>query len=295
MHNVVSYKDRPHRNGKRNSERPYPLKNPFRPLRAIIAHIRSETTDVKTYGFLLDGTLHTPKPGQFNMIGYPGVGEAPISFSSIFPNGRFEHTVRAVGRVTKFIERSNQGDEIFVRGPYGTIWPLNEAVGADVILIAGGLGLAPIRPAVHEILRNRKSFGRVTLIYGTRSPADILFRDEIEAWRRDIEVLLTVDKVPSGSTWNYHSGLVTELLDATATVAEKTFALICGPEIMMRFVSRGLFMKGMLPSRVYVSLERRMKCGFGQCGHCQHGSMFVCKDGPIFLYKDVSMFPDGLL
>jgi NAD(P)H-flavin reductase len=295
MHNVVSYEDRPHGNGKRNSERSDPLKNPFRPLSATITYIKSETTDVKTYGFLPDGSLRNPKPGQFNMIGYPGVGEAPISFSSISSNGRFEHTVRAVGKVTKFIERFKQGDEIFVRGPYGTIWPLNEAAGADVVLIAGGLGLAPIRPAIHEILRNRKSFGRVILIYGTRSPADILFRDEIEAWRRDIEVLLTVDKVPPGSTWNYHSGLVTELLDTAVTAVERTFALICGPEIMMRFVSRGLLMRGISPSRVYVSLERRMKCGFGQCGHCQHGSMFVCKDGPIFLYKDVSVFPDGLL
>jgi len=271
------------------------LKNPFRPLKAVITDIKSETGDVKTYGISVDGTLYNPKPGQFNMLGYPGVGEAPISFSSIFSDNKFEHTVRTVGRVTRFIEKFKEGDEIFVRGPYGTSWPLNKSVGGDIILIAGGLGLAPIRPVIRKILGERGSFGRVTLIYGARSPAEMLFRDEIKVWRKAIEVLLTVDEVPSDNTWDYHIGLVTELLDDTASVPERTVALICGPEIMMRFVSRGLFLKGFLPSRVYVSLERRMKCGIGQCGHCQHGSVFVCKDGPIFLYRDVKMFPDGLL
>ena len=271
------------------------MKNPFRPLRAVVTGIKQETRDVKTYSLELDGALYSPKPGQFNMVGYPGVGEAPLSFSSIFSGSKFEHTVRSVGKVTRFIERFKEGDGIFVRGPYGTSWPLRESAGADVILIAGGLGLAPMRPLIYEILNKRDSFGSVTLIYGARSPADILFSDEIGRWRKSIEVLLTVDEISTDHTWNYHIGLVTELLDDIGTSPEKSFALICGPEIMMRFVARGLFFRGFPPSRVYVSLERRMKCGIGQCGHCQHGSMFVCKDGPVFLYKDVNLFPDGLL
>ncbi len=271
------------------------MKNPFSPLRAVISDIRLETRDVKTYSILLDGALYNPKPGQFNMIGYPGVGEAPISFSSIISNSNFQHTIKAVGRVTGFIERFEKGDEIFVRGPYGSIWPLNETIGENILLIAGGVGLAPIRPLIHEILSKIDSFGRVILIYGARSPVDILFMDEINVWRKGIEVLLTVDEVPSNITWNYNIGLVTELLDNITLVPERTFAFVCGPEIMMRFVSRGLFLKRLLPSRVYVSLERRMKCGIAQCGHCQHGSKFVCKDGPVFLYKDVNIFPDGLL
>jgi len=271
------------------------LKSAFRPLRAVITDVTSETRGVKTYGIALDGTLADPKPGQFNMVGYPGVGEAPISFSSIFSGSRFEHTIRAIGRVTRFIERFKEGDEMFVRGPYGSNWPLHEYVGQDIVLIAGGLGLAPLRPVIHEVLSERASFGRVTLIYGARNPDDLLFRDEIAVWRKEIEVLLTVDEVRHPGSWTHHVGLVTDLLGDAASVPERTFALICGPEIMMRFVARGLFLKGFDPARVYVSLERRMRCGIGHCGHCQQGSVFVCKDGPIFLYRDVYAFPDGLL
>lgn len=271
------------------------MKNPFEPIRAVVTDIKSETEDVKTYSILSDGSLYNPKPGQFNMVGHAGVGEAPISFSSIFSGSKFGHTIRAAGRVTKFIEKLKKGDEIFVRGPYGSCWPLDESIGGDVVLVAGGVGLAPIRPVIHEILDKRDSFGRVTLIYGARNPADILFNDEIRIWRKYVEVLLTVDEVPADVVWDYNVGLVTELLDDMALARERTFAFVCGPEIMMRFIARGLFLKGFFPSKVYVSLERRMKCGIGQCGHCQHGTKFVCKDGPIFPYKDVSIFPDGLL
>lgn len=271
------------------------MKNPFEPIRAVVTDIKSETRDVKTYGILLNGSLYNPQPGQFNMIGYAGVGEAPISFSSIFSDSKFEHTIRSVGRVTKFIEKLKEGDEIFVRGPYGSIWPLEQSIGGDIVLVAGGVGLAPLRPVIHEILSKRDSFGRVILIYGARSPADILFRDEIRIWRKYIETLLTVDEVPANATWGYNTGLVTELLDKASLVRERTVAFVCGPEIMMRFIARGLFLKGFFASKVYISLERRMKCGIGQCGHCQHGTKFICKDGPIFPYKDVHIFPDGLL
>ena len=271
------------------------MKTPLLPLRAVITGIQRETEDVRTYSLSLEDSLYSAKPGQFNMVGYPGIGEAPISLSSIVSKGRFQHTIRAVGRVTKFIERFKEGDDLYLRGPYGSCWPLEDATGKDILLVAGGVGVAPLRPVVQEILRRRDSFEKVTLIYGSRSPDNMLFLSEIDMCRKDIEVFLTVDEVPPHMKWDYDVGLVTQLLDKAMLNPIKTFAFICGPEIMMLFISRGLFMRGFLPSRVYVSLERRMKCGIAQCGHCQHGSKFVCKDGPVFLYRDVSRLPDGLL
>jgi NAD(P)H-flavin reductase len=271
------------------------LKNPFEPVRAVISDIKSETADVKTYSVVLDRSLQKPKPGQFNMVGDAGVGEAPISFSSISSGSEFKHTIRAVGRATRFVNGLKEGDGLFVRGPYGTCWPVDKSVGKDILLIAGGVGLAPLRPVIYEILGRRASFGKVALVYGARRPADILFGDEMMTWGKYIEVLLTVDEVPAGAGWTYNTGLVTELLDNMSLVPERTMAFVCGPEIMMRFIARGLFLKGIFAPQVYVSLERRMKCGIGQCGHCQHGDKFVCKDGPVFMYNDVNMFPDGLL
>ncbi len=271
------------------------MKSPFLPVRALITGIKKETEDTKTYSLLLEDSSYTAQPGQFNMLGYPGVGEAPISFSSIVSEGRFQHTIRSVGRVTEFIDRFNEGDVMYVRGPYGSYWPLDTAIGNDILLVAGGVGFAPLRPVVQEILKRRDSFGTVTLIYGSRSPDNMLFMNEIDTWGKDMSIFLTVDEVPSNMKWDHEVGLVTKLLDKTAFNPVRTFAFICGPEIMMLFVSRGLFIRGFLPSHVYVSLERRMKCGIAQCGHCQHGGTFVCKDGPVFLYKDVSRLADGLL
>jgi NAD(P)H-flavin reductase len=292
---MVPDRDRPYRNSEKNPEESGALKNPFEPIRAVVSDIKLETVDVKTYRVIPDRSLYSPKPGQFNMVGLAGVGEAPISFSSISSGSEFEHTIRSVGRVTKFLEKLKKGDEIFVRGPYGSCWPLDKSVGQDVVLVAGGVGLAPIRPVIHEILSKRDFFGRVALIHGARRPADILFSHELRTWKKYIDVLLTVDEVPADVVWDYNIGLVTELLDNMSLSPERTFAFVCGPEIMMRFIARGLFLKGLFASKVYISLERRMKCGIGQCGHCQHGTKFVCKDGPIFLYKDVNIFPDGLL
>ena len=292
---MVPHKDRSHRDGKRDPEESYSLRSSLFPLRAEITAIKRETEGTKTYSLFLENSLYKAKPGQFNMVGYPGVGEAPISLSSNVTNGGFQHTIRAVGKVTKFIDRLKRGNEIYLRGPYGTWWPLESAVGKDIILAAGGLGLAPIRPAIQEIVRKRNSFGKVTLIYGARNPDSIPFRDEFNLWSNDLEVLSTVDEVPSHVKWDHSIGLVTQLLDKVALKLEKTFVFICGPEIMMLFISRGLFLRGFPPSRVFVSLERRMKCGIAQCGHCQHGGRFVCKDGPIFPHRDISRLPDGIL
>ena len=270
------------------------MRTPLLPLKAIITDIKVEAEDVKSYSLSLEDPSFSARPGQFNMVGYPGVGEAPISLSSTVFVGSFQHTIKAVGRVTKFIDTFKKGDEIYLRGPYGTYWPLYDAVGKDILLVAGGVGIAPIRPVIQELISWRDTFGKITLIYGARNPASMLFVYEFNVWRNYIDVLLTVDEVPRRTQWDYSTGLVTDLLDKVALNPEKTFSFICGPEIMMLFISKALFLRRFSPSMVYVSLERRMKCGIAQCGHCQHGSKFVCKDGPVFPYKDVSKLPDGL-
>ncbi len=270
--------------------------NPLRPVKAILKKIRRETADVKTYtvqvGEEFPGEL---SPGQFNMVGYPGVGEAPLSFSSLRDDGCIEHTVRVVGAVTASIDKMTEGDELLLRGPYGQGWPMDRAGAGDLLLVAGGLGLAPLRPVIREVLKNRDSFGDVFLLYGARNEKNLLFMDEYEAWRKAISFHLTVDELVTGERWSHSVGLITGLLDSVKFGGGKTQAFVVGPEMMMRFVCRGLMMRGVHPSKISVSLERRMKCGIAQCGHCQHVGFFVCKDGPVFTYKEVAGLMDGLL
>ena len=268
--------------------------NPIRPSTVRISAIRSEIEEVKTYSFSV-GRQFTARPGQFNMVGYPGVGEAPISFSTVPKNGVFEHTVKAVGRVTQFLDGLKEGDELLLRGPYGKGWPMKKAEGKDILLIAGGVGLAPIRPVLHAIFDNRSLYGDVSLIYGARNEKNLLFMNAMEKWSKKIAVYLTVDEVIKSGTWKHNVGLVTALLDNVKIRPDQAVSFICGPEIMMRFISRGLIMNGMKQSNLYVSMERRMKCGIGHCGHCQHYGLFVCKDGPVFSYNEVKGYPDGML
>jgi sulfhydrogenase subunit gamma (sulfur reductase) len=268
--------------------------NPIRPFTARISAIQTEIEGVKTYSFPVEAQF-TARPGQFNMVGYPGVGEAPVSFSTVPKNGVFEHTVKAVGRVTQFLDGLKEGDELLLRGPYGKGWPMKKAEGKDILLIAGGVGLAPIRPVLHAIFENRSRYGDVSLIYGARNEKNLLFMNAMDKWSKEIAVYLTVDEVIKPGTWKHNVGLVTALLDNVQIRPEQAVSFICGPEIMMRFISRGLIMIGMKQGNLYVSMERRMKCGIGHCGHCQHFGLFVCKDGPVFSYNEVKGYPDGVL
>ena len=268
--------------------------NPIRPSTVRISGIQSEIEEVKTYSFSANAQF-TARPGQFNMVGYPGVGEAPVSFSTVPKKGFFEHTVKAVGRVTQFLDGLKEGDELLLRGPYGKGWPMKKAEGKDILLIAGGLGLAPIRPVLQAILENRALYGDVSLIYGARNEKNLLFMNAMDKWSKEIAVYLTVDEVMEAGTWKHNVGLVTALLDKVKIRPEQSVSFICGPEIMMRFISRGLIMNGMKQDNLYVSMERRMKCGIGHCGHCQHYGLFVCKDGPVFSYNEVKGYPDGVL
>jgi NAD(P)H-flavin reductase len=253
----------------------------YLPTPMTIARATRELADVFTW------TFDTPAgfgfaPGQFNMLYLHGIGEVAISISGDpVDRERLSHTIRAVGSVTRAMDRLAAGDVIGVRGPYGSAWPLDAIRGRDVVVIAGGLGLAPLRPAILGLLARRADYGRVVVLYGARTPADLLFRDELERWRGRFDVRLeaTVDR--AGRDWLGPVGVVTRLLD-DVPIDPSNAALVCGPEIMMRFAVRELERRGMRPDGIWVSLERSMKCGIGTCGHCQLAGSFVCKDGPVF-------------
>lgn len=228
------------------------------------------------------------KPGQFNMLYVFGIGEVPMSISGdpTRPD-LLVHTTRDVGAVTQAMHRLRTGAFIGVRGPFGTPWPIERVIGKDVVLIAGGIGIAPLRPVLYEIASHRQDFGAVILLYGTRSPEDIVFRRELEHWRAadGVDVFLTVDHAMGA--WPGHVGVVTALIPQAPFDPINTVALLCGPEVMMRFSADGLRKRGVPQDAIYLSMERNMKCAVGFCGHCQFGPSFVCKDGPVFVYERV--------
>ncbi len=231
--------------------------------------------------------------GQFNMLYTFGCGEIPISISGNPDKPqRLVHTIRAVGGVTRAMKKLKKGDTIGVRGPYGSAWPVQAAEGNDVIIIAGGIGLAPLRPAIYSILNNREKYGKFILLYGARTPKDILFEKQLREWRGrfDMQVLITVDHAVG--TWKGNIGVVPDLIKRVSFDADSTVAMVCGPEIMMRFCVIGLRNRGIEHDRIFVSMERNMKCGIGLCGHCQYGPEFICKDGPVFPFSRIQKLFD---
>jgi NAD(P)H-flavin reductase len=257
------------------------------PLPLTVRAVVGETAEASTV--VLDdraGALAAPVPGQFNML-YPfAVGEAAISLSAL-ADGLLTHTVRSVGPVSEALRRLEPGTQVGVRGPFGRGWPMARARGRDVVVVAGGIGLAPLRPAIHAVLAERAAFGRVLVLYGARSPADRLFIDELERWdaRDDVDLAVTVDYADGG--WRGRVGFVTALLPHIRFDPDRTIAMMCGPEAMMRAVASALTARGVPAGDVHLSLERNMKCGVGTCGHCQLGPVFVCKDGPVFTFAEV--------
>lgn len=242
-----------------------------------------ETLDgEETAGFL---------PGQFNMITMLNTGEVPISISGD-PNDRqvLVHTIRAYGSVTSRMQFLKPGAIVGLRGPYGTAWPLADMTGHDVLLCAGGIGMAPLRPVLYAILAQREAFGRVTLLYGERTPGDLVYRRQMEQWRGrfDMEIRVTVDS--ARQSWRGNVGVVTTLMTHLPVDPLRTVALLCGPEIMMRVAIATLSGLGVADNRIIVSMERNMKCGIGLCGHCQLGPLFVCTQGPVFPYPDVQAY-----
>lgn len=264
--------------------------DPMLPVPYALRRVSRETPD--TFTLLLEpqngGLVESFQPGQFSMLWAFGVGEVPISISGDPANAtRLAYTIRSVGHATQALVTGRAGISVGVRGPFGAGWPVEAARGRDVVIVAGGIGLAPLRPTIYRVLRNRDEYGRLVILYGTRRPADLLFRRELASWarQRETQVLTTVD---SGDLdWRGHVGVVTALFRHVQLRSSQSLAMVCGPEIMMRFVARELEARGMAPSDIYLSMERNMKCAIGFCGHCQWGPHFICKDGPVFPYSRI--------
>jgi NAD(P)H-flavin reductase len=264
------------------------------PYWAEILEITPEAAGVSTYWLKFkDKTVQENyrfSPGQFNMVYLPGYGEAAISISSSPAKPEIiGHTIRFVGNVTRAISRLRRGDVLGLRGPFGHAWPIAENTGRDVVIAAGGIGLAPLRPVIYHILEHRADFGKVSLIYGARTPTDLLYLGEYDAWRKqDVEVLVTVDR--GDEKWTGQVGVVPMLFYRLRLQPENSLILTCGPEIMMRFVVFEGLARRVPESRIFVSLERNMKCGQGFCGHCQIGPYFICKEGPVFHFDQLASF-----
>jgi len=264
--------------------------DPMLPRVARVARRVRELADTWTLELVAAEGERLPgyAPGQFTMMYLFGVGEIPVSISGDAADARrLVQTVRAVGKVSEAVTRLSKGATLGLRGPFGTAWPVEEGYGRDVVVIAGGLGLAPLRPALYQLRRERQKLGRLVLLYGTRRPDDILFRRELEGWRRqlDMEIEVTVDH--AGADWRGHVGVVTGLIPRLRIDVENAVALVCGPEIMMRFAAGALHDIGVPEAAIHLSLERNMKCAVGLCGHCQLAGSFVCKDGAVMRYDRV--------
>lgn len=262
---------------------------PMLPRLYTVQRRRRETSDTFTLELAAkNGATVAYNAGQFNMLYVFGVGEVPISISGDPDRPQtLVHTTRAVGTVTRALRGVQRGQTVGLRGPFGSHWPVQEAVGKDVVLIAGGIGLAPLRPVLYHVLARRQQYGKIVLLYGTRTPEDLLYRRQLEQWRArfDVEVGVTVDHA-TGS-WRGNVGVVTRLIARASFDPSDSIAMVCGPEVMMRFTIMELLKGGLAEEQVFVSMERNMKCAIGFCGHCQFGPTFVCKDGPVMRYDRI--------
>jgi NAD(P)H-flavin reductase len=262
------------------------------PVPAQIINVRQETGDIFTLVLQRrEGNALPFLPGQFNMLYAFAVGEAAISISGDPHQADYmAHTIRAVGSVTNALAKMQTGDVVGIRGPFGTPWPIEAALGRDLLLISGGIGLAPLRPVLHHVLRRRNDFARVLLLHGSRTPADILYASELAHWqsRKDLQVLITVDR--ADTSWSGRVGVVPSLVRKAVFDVQTALAFICGPEVMMRFALAELQARGVGNDQIFVSLERNMQCAVGFCGHCQFGPEFVCMDGPTFRYDRIEKF-----
>ena len=270
-----------------------PAPAPMDPAPWRIRRLRRDTIDVFTLDLEPIHAAESPSflPGQFNLLCVFGVGEVPISVSGDPAKlGMMTHTVRAVGTVTRAMSRLRRGDAIGIRGPFGAHWPVEEAKGKDVVIVAGGIGLAPLRPVIYHMIAQRNKYGRVALLYGARTPHELLFQGELEKWRGrfDLQVEETVDHIPAGQSWSGHVGVVTSLITHARFDPAQTIGMICGPEVMMRFSLRNLQKRGIGEESIYISMERNMKCAAGFCEHCQFGPTCICKDGPVFRFDRIN-------
>jgi len=266
------------------------IKNPeFDVKRARIAKTKQLTEYEKYFNIeLLDDKDLGHEPGQFVEVSLFGVGEAPISIaSSPTQTGSFDLVVRAVGKVTAALHKLKEGDEIGIRGPFGRGFPVQLLEGNDLMFIAGGLGVVPLRSLINYVIDNRRDFGKVTILLGSKSPDDMLFGEETSMWdkRLDINFCCTVDK--AAPDWAGNVGLITSLIPEVDLDPEHTYSVVVGPPIMYKYVIQELLMKDISDHKIFLSLERHMKCGVGKCGHCQIDGIYCCQDGPVFSYDEI--------
>ncbi len=272
-------------------------KSIYMPTQAQILDLRELTEQEKLFTIALPDRLSlNHKPGQFVQISLFGIGEAPISISSSpsRSNGIFEICVRRVGDLTNALHRLEPGDSIGVRGPFGHGFPIERFHGKDIMFAPGGLGMAPLRSLINQVLDERSNFGDVIIIYGAKNPSELLFTDELQVWdeRQDVNLHVTVDH--PDEDWTGNSGVITTLFPKIYVNAPNTVAIICGPPVMYRFVLMELIGLGIRDGNIWLSLERRMKCGIGKCGHCQINKFYACQDGPCFSYAQIKHQEEAL-
>jgi NAD(P)H-flavin reductase len=275
------------------------MKNPYIPLVAEIVKVKDESPTVKTFTFRLkDGALEF-QPGQFVELTAFGVGEAPFAVSSSpFETETFDVSVMKTfdpnlmrsGEVTSALHVKKPGDLVGVRGPYGNAYPVEECVGKDVTIAGGGIGLSTLRSLILALISEREKYGKIMLFYGARTPTDLVFKKDLERWKKHLDVRLTVDV--RDKSWKGHVGVVTTLFDGGKLKFSRDISFVCGPPIMIKFTVLKLLECGFAPGNIYVSLERIMRCGIGKCGHCNVGKYYVCKDGPIFSYEQIKDIPE---
>ncbi len=269
------------------------MENPYLPKLAKIEAIKEETVDTRTFKIkILDEKVRNSfnfTPGQFVELTVFGYGEAPFSItSSPYEHENFSITVRRMGNVTRGLFRLKEGDIIGVRGPFGRGWPIEKIKGNDILIVGGGIGLAPLKPLIEYIILQRRLFNNVILFYGAKTPKDIIYKELFDIWKQYINVELTVDFAEKD--WGGHSGPVTVLFKNFKLESNNIYSVQCGPPIMMHFVTRQLLSMRMEPEKIYFSLERNMKCGMGFCGKCMTGGRYVCREGPVFNYSEVKNF-----
>ena len=273
------------------------IKDIYLPLPATVGKVQRMTKYESFFSCQLDsGAELEHMPGQFVEVSIPGIGEAPISVSSSpTRKGSFEMVIRNVGNVSKALHGLTAGEKVFIRGPFGTKFPVDDAMkGKDVIFVCGGIGIVPIRSAIQYVLDNREDYGRVIILFGAKTPRDRLFVEELEKWHeeKNVTVLETVDHRDEG--WSGPEGVITTLLPLVKIDEDNTVAVICGPPIMYKFVIIALLEAKMREDQIYLSLERHMKCGVGKCGHCQINNIYVCQDGPVFKFSNITDIEEAL-
>ncbi len=267
----------------------------YHPVPARILRTEQLTELEKLFEIQLPNGPLGHRAGQFVQISLLGVGEVPISVSSGPDRGpTFELVIRKAGTVTSALHTLGAGSMVGIRGPYGNGFPMKDLQGSDLLVMAGGIGLVPLRSVIHHVLDHRADYGRLVILYGARDPSQILFRQEIEQWeaRDDVEFHVTVDR--ADASWQGHVGVITTLVPPLRLDVSRTVALVCGPPVMFKYAIMALRSKGLSDEQIYLSLEGHMKCGLGKCGRCQVGHLYVCYDGPVFCYADIKDIKEAL-